>query len=57
MFTPIILTFTGDPLLDLFAIALVFLMGIVLLLNSVSEVIKLVLNKLIFHNKKYTKKK
>jgi len=57
MFTPIILTFTGDPLLDLFAIALVFLMGVVLLLNSVSEVIKLVLNKLIFHNKKYTKKK
>ena len=57
MFTPIILTFTGDPLLDLFAIALMFLMGVVLLLNSVSEVIKLVLNKLIFHNKKYTKKK
>jgi len=57
MFTPIILTFTGDPLLDLFAIALVFLMGVVLLLNGVSEVIKLVLNKLIFHNKKYTKKK
>ena len=57
MFTPIILTFTGDLLLDLFAIALVFLMGVVLLLNGVSEVIKLVLNKLIFHNKKYTKKK
>ena len=57
MLVPILGTFTGDPLLDLFAIALVFLMGVVLLLNSVSEVIKLVLNKLIFHNKKYTKKK
>lgn len=57
MFTPIILTFTGDPLLDLFVIALLFFMGVILLLNGVSEVIKLVLNKLIFHNKKYTKKK
>ena len=57
MFTPIILTFTGDPLLDLFAIALLFFMGVILLLNGVSEIIRLVLNKLIFHNKKYTKKK
>lgn len=48
-----IVTITGDPLLDLFILGIIALAILLLIIGGVSEIIKTVLNKLIFHNKKY----
>lgn len=53
MFTQFLTTFTGDPMLDLFAVGLVAIILFLLVIGGISEIIKTVLNKLIFHNKKY----
>jgi len=53
MFTQFLATFTGDPMLDLFAVGLVAIILFLLVIGGISEIIKTVLNKLIFHNKKY----
>lgn len=48
-----IASITGDPLLDLFALGIIAIVILLLIIGGVSEIIKTVLNKLIFHNKKY----
>lgn len=53
MLIPILGTFTGDPMLDLFAVGLVIIVIILLVLGGISSIIKSVLKKLIFNNKKY----
>lgn len=53
MFTPILATITGDPMLDLFAVGLVGIILFLLVIGFVGDLIRTILNKLIFHNKKY----
>lgn len=53
MFTQFLATFTGDPLFDLFVVGIVAILLLAMIVGFVSEIIKTVLDKLIFHNKKY----